>query len=374
LPELPPDSAIVPAKSPDDLAVLMYTSGTSGLPKGVELTYNNLQSDVDASIVQAALKEKHVFLGVIPLFHAFGLTGMMLAPIQLGSLTVYIARFSPVAAWNAIKKHNVSLMFAVPSMYAAIANLKSATADDFKQMYAMLTGGEPLPAALVQKFRERFNQPLYEGYGLTETSPVIAVNVPQCSQYGSVGRPLAPVQVRIVDDDGNPLPVNSIGEVWLHGPMIMKGYHNLPAETAQVFSPDGFFKTGDLGKMDGEGFLHITGRKKDMIIVAGEKAYPREIEEVLTKHEAVAEAAVVGRRDARRGELIVAFIVLKEAATSTGDALRDFCREQALPQWKIPREVYFVEQLPRSPTGKVLKRILSEQAAAAAEGPAASSP
>jgi long-chain acyl-CoA synthetase len=374
LPELPPDSAIVPAKSPDDLAVLMYTSGTSGLPKGVELTYNNLQSDVDASIVQAALKEKHVFLGVIPLFHAFGLTGMMLAPIQLGSLTVYIARFSPVAAWNAIKKHNVSLMFAVPSMYAAIANLKSATADDFKQMYAMLTGGEPLPAALVQKFRERFNQPLYEGYGLTETSPVIAVNVPQCSQYGSVGRPLAPVQVRIVDDDGNPLPVNSIGEVWLRGPMIMKGYHNLPAETAQVFSPDGFFKTGDLGKMDGEGFLHITGRKKDMIIVAGEKAYPREIEEVLTKHEAVAEAAVVGRHDARRGELIVAFIVLKEAATSTADALRDFCREQALPQWKIPREVYFVEQLPRSPTGKVLKRILSEQAAAAAEGPAASSP
>jgi long-chain acyl-CoA synthetase len=367
IPDLPPNSDLVPSKSPDDLAVLMYTSGTSGLPKGVELTYNNLQSDVDASILHAALKDKHVFLGVIPLFHAFGLTGMMLAPIQLGSLTVYIARFSPVAAWNAIKKHNVSLMFAVPSMYAAIANLKSATADDFKSMYAMLSGGEPLPAALVHKFRERFNQPLYEGYGLTETSPVISINVPQSSQYGSVGKPLHNAEVRIVDDSDNALAIESTGEIWLRGPMIMKGYHNLPNETAQVLTPDGFFKTGDLGRMDADGFLHITGRKKDMIIVAGEKAFPREIEETLMKHAAVAEAAVVGRRDARRGEVIVAFIVLKEGATASTDALRDFCREQQMPQWKIPREIFLVESLPHSPTGKVLKRVLSDQATAAAE-------
>jgi long-chain acyl-CoA synthetase len=356
-----------PGKKPNDLAVLMYTSGTSGLPKGVELTYHNLQSDVDASIEHAALKKQHVFLGVIPLFHAFGLTGMMLAPIQLGSLTVYIARFSPVAAWNAIKKYNVSLMFAVPSMYAAIAHLKSATADDFKSMYAMLSGGEPLPASVLQKYRERFGQQLYEGYGLTETSPVVAINVPHCAEFGSVGKPLANVKIRITDEDGKPLPPGAIGEVWLTGPMIMKGYHNLPAETAAVMTADGYFKTGDLGKLDAGGFLHITGRKKDMIIVAGEKAFPREIEEILMRHDAVADAAVVGRRDPRRGEVIVAFVVMKESMTATPETLRDFCRVEQMPQWKIPREFHVVESLPRSPTGKVLKRVLAEQATAAAE-------
>jgi long-chain acyl-CoA synthetase len=363
LPPLPEAVAPkLPSPSANDMAVLMYTSGTSGLPKGVMLTYGNLQSDVDASIEHADLQKKHVFLGVIPLFHAFGMTAMMLAPIQLGSPIIYIARFSPMGALQAIRKHNVSLMLGVPSMYAAILRMESARPEDFQRMYAVISGGEPLPAALQAGWRQKFGAPIYEGYGLTETSPVVSLNVPQRVRPGSVGKPLPDVQLRIVDDDARPLGPDQSGEVWIKGPMVMKGYYNLPRETADVLSGDGFFKTGDLGKMDAEGFLHITGRKKDLIISAGEKVTPREVEETICRHPAIAEAAVVGKKDASRGEVVAAFVVAKPDIAVQPDEIRAFCRDQGLPQFKVPREVYLVAELPRSPTGKVLKRVLAEKA------------
>jgi long-chain acyl-CoA synthetase len=352
-----------PNAKADDVAVLMYTSGTSGLPKGVLLTYGNLQSDVDAAIEHAQLEREHVFLGVIPLFHAFGMTAMMLAPLQLGATIIYIARFSPVAALNAMREHKVSLMFGVPSMYAAMARLKDAKPEDFKSIYAMISGGEPLPTVLREAFQQRFGVTIYEGYGLTETSPVVCLNVPNTHRAGSVGRAVPGAEVRITDEQGNAVATGETGEVWLKGPMIMKGYNNLPKETAEVLTPNGYFKTGDLGKLDADGFLFITGRKKDMISIAGEKAYPREIEEILMANSAVAEAAVVGKKDASRGEVIAAFIILKEGQTLTADALRDFCRQQGLAQWKIPREIQFVSDFPRTPTGKVLKRELVNQLA-----------
>jgi len=302
----------LPTPAPDDLAVLMYTSGTSGLPKGVQLTYRNLQSDVDDAIKFARLESDHRFLGIIPLFHAFGMTAMMLAPIQLGAPVVYIARFSPVAAMNAIREHRISLMFGVPSMFAAIAHLKGAAPEDFKQLYAIITGGEPLAAALREKFLERFNVPLLEGYGLTETSPAISLNVPQVMRPGSVGKPLPSVELKITDENGQALPLGQIGEIWVKGPMVMKGYYNLPDATAAAMTSDGYFKTGDLGKLDSDGFLFITGRKKDMIIVAGEKVFPREVEDVLMRHPTVAEAAVIGKKDASRGEVVVAFVTARE--------------------------------------------------------------
>jgi long-chain acyl-CoA synthetase len=365
LPPTPPTAIApkFPQRGPDDLAVLMYTSGTSGLPKGVMITFGNLQSDVDACIEAAALKHQHKFLGVIPLFHAFGMTAMMLAPIQLGATVIYLARFSPVAALNAIKEHQVSLVFGVPSMFAAIAHLKNASADDFKSLYAMISGGEPLPRALYDGFLQRFNVPLLEGYGLTETSPVVALNTPQQRRLGSVGKPLPCVTVRITDDDNNEVPRGQIGEVWLKGPMIMKGYYNLPEDTARALTADGFFKTGDLGMIDPDGFLHITGRKKDMIIVAGEKAYPREIEDVLLRHPSVGDVAVIGKKDPSRGEVVVAFVIPKEGQQVGADELRNYCRDSGLAQWKCPREVLVVKELPRSPTGKVLKRVLAEQLA-----------
>ena len=366
LPQTPP-AAITPkfpSPNANDLAVLMYTSGTSGLPKGVMLTYGNLQSDVDAAIELAQLEHGHVFLGVIPLFHAFGMTAMMIAPLQLGARIIYAARFSPVAALNAIREHGVSLMFGVPSMFGAIAHLKNATPDDFKSIYAMISGGEPLPATVRETFQNRFNVFIHEGYGLTETAPVVTLNVPHKRKAGSVGTPVRNLEIKITDENGNPLPQGQQGEIWLKGPMIMQGYFNLPNETAAALTADGFFKTGDLGHIDDEGFLHVTGRKKDLIIVAGEKASPREIEEMLMRHPAVKEAAVLGRKDASRGEVVVAFVTIKEGQQQPKETeLRDFCRDNGLMQWKIPRDIQFVDDLPRSPTGKVLKRVLAEQLA-----------
>src|SRR5258706_12584916 len=324
LPQTPP-AAIkphFPTPGPDDTAVLLYTSGTSGLPKGVVLTYGNLQSDVDAAIEAADLQHRHRFLGVIPLFHAFGLTAGLLAPVQLGSTVVFLSRFSPVAMVNAIREHQLSIVFGVPAMFGAVAHLKSATPEDFKSIYALMSGGDALPAALREGFKARFGTPIYEGYGLSETSPVVAINTPQVNRAGSVGQPLRGVEVKIIDDNGKQVGAGQEGEVWLKGPMIMKGYHNLPNETAAALTEDRFFKTGDLGKPDADGFLYIRGRKKDLIIVAGEKAVPREIEEALAKHPAVAEAAVVGEKDGSRGEGVVAFCTLKPGQPATASRPR----------------------------------------------------
>jgi long-chain acyl-CoA synthetase len=363
LPQSPPPGLkpTFPDTNADDLAVLMYTSGTSGLPKGVLLSFGNLQSDIDASIGAAALQTRHRFLGVIPLFHAFGMTAMMLAPIQLGSTIVYMARFSPAGALGAIREHGISLMFGVPSMYAAMGRLKDAKPEDFSRMYAMMAGGEPLPSAVRESFMQRFGVMLFEGYGLTETSPVISLNTPQAHKAGSVGKPLPGVEVKIVADDGSAAPAEEDGEIWLRGPMIFQGYNNLPKETAEALTSDRFFKTGDYGKINSDGYLYITGRKKDLIIIAGEKAVPREIEEALASHPDVAEAAVLGKRDPSRGEVVAAFVIPREGASPSADSLREHCRDRGLPQWKIPREIRFVPDFPRSPTGKVLKRVLAEQ-------------
>jgi long-chain acyl-CoA synthetase len=363
LPRTPP-AAITP-KFPqptvDDVAVLLYTSGTSGLPKGVMLTYGNLQTDSDLVLSYVHLQSQHKFLGVIPLFHSFGILAMMIAPVTIGATIIYMARFSPVGALNAIREHKASLMFGTPSMYGAILRLKDAKPDDFKHMYALISGGEPLPATLREAFKQRLGTTILEGYGLTETSPVVSVNTPQVQKAGSVGKALPGVHFRITAEDGTALPTNQVGEVWIKGPMVMKGYHNLPDETSAVLTADGYFKTGDLGKLDDDGFLFITGRKKDMIIVAGEKAYPREIEDCLLRHPSVAEAAVLGKKDAGRGEVVAAFVVAREGQAVKPDELREFSRQQGLAQWKVPREIIVVNELPRTPTGKVLKRELAER-------------
>ena len=361
---VPPGASFTPkfpSPKSDDLAVLMYTSGTSGLPKGVMLTYGNLQSDVDAAIEHANLQTRHVFLGVIPLFHAFGMTAMMLAPVQLKAPVVYMARFSPVGALQAIRKHKASIMFGVPAMYAAILRLDSATPTEFKDFFAVISGGEPLPSTVREAFERRFGTRIHEGYGLTETSPVVTLNTPVQSKPGSVGKAVPGAEIRIVDDEGKSLGREASGEVWLKGPMIMKGYYNLPKETADVLTADGYFKTGDLGKVDSEGYLYITGRKKELIISAGEKIVPREVEEVLARHPKVADVAVVGKKDPSRGEVVYAFVVPREPSLKP-DELRSFCRDQGLVNFKIPKEVSFIQELPRSPTGKVLKRQLAEKA------------
>jgi long-chain acyl-CoA synthetase len=356
--ELP---STLPSPDRDEMAVLMYTSGTSGLPKGVPLTYGNLQSDVDAAIAHMDFQARHKFLGIIPLFHVFGMIAMMLAPIQLGATIIYMARFSPVGAVNAIKKHGISLVLGVPSMFAAMARLKEATAEDFKTIFAMLSGGESLPAVVYDTFRSRFGVTLLEAYGMTETSLAISVNTPARHKPGSVGTAIPGMEVAILDDDGKGLPAADSGEICVRGPMVMKGYFNLPAENAASFTADGYYKTGDVGLVDPEGFLFITGRKKELIIIAGEKAAPAEIEQTLMAHPGVAEAAVIGKKDPGRGEVVLAFVVAREGYSPTLEELREFCRRQGLAQWKAPREIRMVKDLPRSPTGKVLRRYLKTQ-------------
>lgn len=349
----------LPKQNPDDLAVLLYTSGTSGLPKGALLSYGNLQSDVDAAIQHAALTHQHRFLGVVPLFHSFGMTAMMLAPIQLATTTIYLQRFSPVACLQAIRQHKVSLLFGVPSMFAAIGRLKDAKPEDFAPMHALISGGEPLSPAIRELFMTRFSKALLEGYGLTETSPILALNTPQAHKTGSVGLPLPTAEIRIADENNGPLARNVEGEIQVRGPMVFQGYHNLPDVTAAAFTPDGYFRTGDLGHLDEDGFLFITGRLKDLIIISGEKLHPREVEDLLVLQPAVAEAAVVSRKDPSRGEAPVAFYTLREGAEApTAQVLMNHLRDQHLIPWKIPKEFIQLKEFPRNATGKVLKREL----------------
>lgn len=367
-----------PGRDEQALAAILYTSGTSGLPKGVELTHANLQRDAEACIEHVGFDRiqktgrggaDHTFLGVVPLFHSTGMLATLIAPAILGAKTVYTARFSPAGTVKAIREHNVSVMAAVPSMYHALSRVKDARPEDFRGLFMPLSGGEPLPSRVRETFRERFNCELMEGYGLTETCGPACVNHPEAHRPGSVGKPIPGCEIRIADDEGKALAAEEIGEIWIRGPMVFRGYHNLPAETAAAMSGDGFFRTGDLGKLDADGFLFITGRKKDMLIVSGENVYPREIEETIGRMPGVGEAAVIGRPDEMRGEVPIAFVIAAEGSQITAETIKAHCRESGLPQFKIPRDVHLVDDLPRSPTGKVLKRELAQRLVASEQAP-----
>ncbi len=358
-----------PCKSADELAVILYTSGTSGRPKGVMLSHGNLRSNVEAAIEHASLTHADTFVGILPQFHSFGLTALTVLPLFLGAHVVYSARFIPKKIIGLIREHKAEIFMAVPSMYGAMLGVKSATKEDFASVRMAISGGEPLPAAVFDEFEERFNVRLLEGYGLTETAPVTTWSVPARFRRKAVGMALPGVTVIIVDDHDRLLGPNADGEVLIAGPHIMRGYYHLPEQTSAVFVdlqfPNGdgepttrrFFRSGDIGRLDDEGYLYITGRKKEMLIIAGENVFPREIEEVLNKHPAVRDSAVIGKMDDLRGELPIAFIELNEGETVSESDLRAWCRDQ-LAQFKVPREIKFLEALPRNPTGKIMRRQL----------------
>jgi long-chain acyl-CoA synthetase len=354
----------------DEPAVILYTSGTSGDPKGVVLTHGNLHSDVAAGIKHAHLTEANAFLGVIPQFHSYGLTALTLIPLLLGAKIVYTARFVPRKLVDLIRTHRPDIMAAVPSMYGALLSVKDADAEAFKSVSTAISGGEALPANTFEKFKERFGVQLLEGYGLTETSPIIYWSTPDRFKRGAVGLPLPGVEPLIVDDNDKPALLDSTGgtvegEILVSGPMIMAGYFNKPEATAQVIvnqpGRDGktrrYFRTGDLGRIDGDGYLFITGRKKDVFKVAGEMVAPREIEECLSLHPSVRGAAVVPKADDVRGLVPVAFVEAHEGQTIDEAALRSWCRER-LAGYKVPREVRVIAALPRNATGKILRREL----------------
>lgn len=342
----------------DETAVLLYTSGTSGKPKGVMLTHANIRANIRQCVEFASFTRHDVVLGVLPQFHSFGLTVLTLLPLTVGAKAVFTARFVPQRILALCKEHRATAFIAIPSMYNALLHVKQAEPDDVASLRFIVSGGEPLPEVVSRGFFEKFGRRINEGYGLTETSPVTNWCPPQEDAPHSVGPPLPGVEQRIVDwESGAVLPPGRDGEVRIKGPNVMKGYFKLPKETAAAFDDEGWFRTGDIGRMDERGFLFITGRLKEMIIVGGENVFPREIEEVLDQHPSVLASAVIGVRDDVRGELPWAFVELKEGAAFDEGALRAWCRER-LAGYKVPREIRLVEALPRNPTGKIMRREL----------------
>lgn len=351
----------IPArKSKDDLATLLYTSGTSGKPKGVMLTHGNLKANLWQCVGLAKFARNDTFLGVLPQFHSFGFTVLTLLPLTIGARVVYTARFVPNKIFNLFRTEKPTVFIGIPSMYGALASSKSGTKEDLKSLRFAVSGGEPLPEAVSSAFRERFGVIINEGYGMTETAPVTNVCLPEEFRPHSVGRCVPDLEMRIVDpENGKVLDRGNDGEVRMRGPNVMKGYYKMPEETKESFDDDGFLRSGDLGRFDEDGHLYITGRIKDMIIVGGENVFPREIEEVLNAHESVAASGVVGMQDSVRGELPIAFVELEEDAEFDEKALKAWCRER-LAGYKVPREIRHMEKLPRTASGKIVRRDLRD--------------
>ncbi len=343
--------------SSDELAVLLYTSGTSGKPKGVMLSHGNIAANIEQCYAWAQFDHRDSLLGVLPQFHVFGLTVLTLLPLVHGLKVVFTARFMPRKIVQLMRRHRPTAFMGIASMYTALLNVKEQTAEDWKSLRFVVSGGEPLPDAISQGFREKLNVVLNEGFGMTETSAVSHWCRPSETRRHSVGRALPGIEVKIVGADGRVLGANEDGELRLRGPNMMQGYFKLPEETAAAFDEEGFLRTGDMAREDKDGFLYITGRIKEMMIIGGENVFPREIEEVLNKHESVAASAVIGVRDESRGEVPVAFVELVDGAVFDETALRSFCRGY-LAQYKVPRDVYLLEKLPRNPTGKIVRREL----------------
>jgi long-chain acyl-CoA synthetase len=352
-----------PVSRPDDfVAVLLYTSGTSGKPKGVMLTNNNLASNIGQVVRWARFTRDSVLLGVLPQFHSFGLTVLTLLPLTIGCKVVYTARFVPRRMLDLLRDHRPMALIAIPSMFGALLNLKSAKAEDFSSLVYCVSGGEPLPEAVAGGFKERFGITINEGYGLTETSPCTNWCRPHEYRRKSVGKAITGVEERIVGPEGLVLGPNEDGEVQIRGPNIMKGYYKMPELTREAITEDGWFKTGDMGCFDPDGHLFITGRIKEMLIIGGENVFPREIEEVLDAHESVKASAVIGLMDESRGEVPVAFVELVEGAELNDTELRSHCRK-FLAQYKVPRDIRRLEALPRNATGKIMRRELRAMAA-----------
>jgi len=341
----------------DDLAALLYTSGTSGGPKGVMLSEANLESNIRQCIAWASLGPEAVFLGVLPSFHCFGFTVLTLLPLYLGAKVVYTARFMPGRVLELLREHRPRVMLAVPSMLGALLRHDQARPEDLASVKYLVSGGEPLSQDIFDGYRERFGVTLNEGYGLTETSPVDNWCRPEDHKRGSVGPPLPGIEEKIVSADGMRLGPGEEGEIRIKGPNVMRGYYKDDAQTAAAFDEEGFFRTGDIGHLDADGHLFITGRLKEMIIIGGENVFPRVIEEVLNAHPQVAASAVIGISDARRGEMVLAFVEPVTGAAIDPNALRAWCRDRLAP-YQVPRRVQVIAELPRSPSGKILKREL----------------
>ncbi|SFJ54636.1 long-chain-fatty-acid--CoA ligase [Thermoflavimicrobium dichotomicum] len=348
-----------------DVAVFQYTGGTTGRSKGAMLTHRNLVANVQQINEHASedpFSEGDKILTVIPLFHVYGMTCAMNLGILIGINVILLPRFEPLEVLQAIQQHQPTYFPGVPTMYVALNSYPGAEQYGINAIRVCNSGSAPLPVELIQSFEKKTGATMIEGYGLSEASPTTH-STPRkgLRKPGSIGIPLPGTEARIVDLETGTrtLPIGEAGELVIRGPQVMKGYWNMPEETEQTIR-DGWLFTGDIARMDEDGYFYIMDRKKDLIIASGYNVYPREIEEVLYTHPAVLEAAVVGVPDAYRGESVKAFVVLKPGASATVEEIEQFCR-QNLAAFKIPRQIEFRASLPKTAVGKILRRVLVEE-------------
>jgi long-chain acyl-CoA synthetase len=355
----PHDKVVTPTL--EDLAVIIYTSGTTGKPKGAMLTYKNIFADIWGVNEIVKITQKDRFIAYLPMFHSFTLTVNILLPLYSGSAVVIIKSIMPFS--NIIKQtllRKVTIFTGVPDVYSALSRAKLPFYFHwFNKVRFYVSGAAALPGEVLNRFSKKFKKSkLLEGYGLSETSPVVAVNRAELQKPGSVGPAIPGVEVKIVNDELMEVPLGEAGEIIVKGDNVMKGYYKREDATEETII-NGWLLTGDIGKMDEDGYIYILDRKKDLIISKGVNIYPREIEEVIMKFPGVKECAVVGKKDENHGEIPVAFIEPEEDVEINEKELRRFLK-QKLANYKLPKNIYFVENLPKNATGKVLKRILRE--------------
>jgi len=361
-----PSRAMMVACAPNDTATMIYTSGTTGFPKGAMITHANLYSNVQGIIEALHLDENMIRVSVTPLFHAMGLTVNMLAVTTLGATAIIQAKLDFEEFLKANEKYRATMISGAPALHYLLAYDPRTEKYDLSSWKVAMSGSAALPVEILKKFEEKFKIPMIEAYGLTEVTTAATANpFSGVRKPGSVGLPLRDLEVKIFDDQDRDVPVGEVGEIVIRGPAVMKGYYNNPQATAETLR-GGWLHTGDLGKMDEDGYVYILDRKKDMIICSGYNVYPREIEELLHTHPAVLEAAVIGIPDPKRGESPMAFIIPRPGAKVTEPELIQFCRDN-LAAYKAIKAVKFVEEFPRNPNRKVLKRELREMVAASEE-------
>jgi long-chain acyl-CoA synthetase len=357
----------VAARDDGDSAVILYTSGTTGTPKGAELTHVNLARNCEAVTALFQIRPSTVTLGALPLFHTFGQTCAMNTTLAAGGCLTLLARFDPGKALEVIARDRVSVFEGVPTMYGAMLHHPGAETADVSSLQVCASGGASMPVELMRAFEERFGCTILEGYGLSETSPVASFHhAGRPRKPGSIGTPIEGVEMKVISDTGEDLPTGDVGEIVIRGHNVMKGYFNRADATAEAIDADGWFHSGDLARVDEDGYFFIVDRKKDLIIRGGYNVYPREIEEVLYEHPAVREAAVVKVPHDELGEDVGAAVVLKDGARATPAELRAFVKDR-VAAYKYPRHVWLVDELPKGPTGKILKRQIDVPAEVAAQ-------
>jgi len=364
---MPPDFNPV-ATDPDEMAVLIYSGGTTGVAKGIMLTHFNLVANAYQVAAWAGLGIRERVLAVIPLFHGYGMSVTMNAPVLRSSEIVLLPRFSARQVLKTIQKTRPSFLIGVPTMFVALSNLPDVQRFDLSSLQGIFVGAAPLTRAIKDDFEGKTQGRMIEGYGLTEAVTAIMSNPFRGThKVGSIGIPFPDVEAKIVSlDDERDLPTGEMGEIVLRSPTLMKGYYKNPQETARTIK-DGWLFTGDIGYMDEDGYFYITDRKKELIIVGGFNVFPREIDELIYQHPKVKEGITVGVPDAYKGECIKVYIVLKEGETASPEEFESYFRER-LTAYKVPSHIEFRQDLPKSMIGKILRRVLREEEVSRSKG------